>query len=168
MNAWFLKKKKDKAKLLKKQFGILQKYNPLWFIKIENKKLIKELRDWFLNVNAWFVLEVEWIETEKLWPNIVATWEINKSDLIWFDFLICDDNIWQIDIYTNNGIVPLIKKDNQLSKILKEFNPMKNEWNSFFFDSDNKWSIFSSIIKYMENYKFPFDNKCIVKNVLDV
>ena len=168
MNAGFLKKKKDKANLLKKQFEILRKYSPMWLVKIENKELIKDLRDWFLNLDASFVIVLDWIETEKLWNNIVATWEINESDLIWFDFLLCDDNISQIDKYTKNWVVPLIRKNNDISKILKEFNPMKNEWNAFFYEKENKWSIFIGIVKYMENYKYPFDNKCLVKNVLEL
>lgn len=168
MEAWFLNRKKEKNKIIKKQIGVLQKYNPLWIIKLDNKELIKELRDWLLHIQAWFVIVVEWIETEKLWENIIATWNINESDLIWYDFIICDDNIWKIDLYTKNWITPIVKNNNQTSKILKEFNPMKNEWNSFFYESDNKWSIFATIIKYTENYKFPFDNKNLVNNVLNI
>ena len=168
MNAWFLNKKKERNKEIKKQMWILQKFTPLWLIKLDNKELIKELRDWLLHINAWFVIEVDWIETEKLWENIVATCNINESDLIWFDFIICDDNIWKIDLYTKNWITPIIKNNNQSSKILKEFNPMKNEWNSFFYEADNKWAIFTSIIKYTENYKFPFDNKNLINNVLNI
>ena len=43
---------------------------------------------------------------------------------------------------------------------------MRSEWNAYFYDESNKWSIFSSIVKYMENYTFPFDNKNLVKNVV--
>jgi hypothetical protein len=45
---------------------------------------------------------------------------------------------------------------------------MKNEGNSYFYDSESKWLVFWAIIRYMENYKFPFDNKNLVKNVLKV
>jgi hypothetical protein len=45
---------------------------------------------------------------------------------------------------------------------------MKNEGNSFYYEESNHWSIFYSIVRYMENYKFPFDNKNLIKNVLAV
>jgi hypothetical protein len=36
------------------------------------------------------------------------------------------------------------------------------------FKQENSWDIFYSIIRYLENYKFPYDNKALVKNILDI
>ena len=69
--------------------------------------------------------------------------------------------------YLKNWIVPIISKNSYYTKTLQEFNPIKSEWNSFFYEEENKWCIFSWIIKYIENYKFPFDNKTLLKNTLN-
>lgn len=160
--------KKEKNKKLKKDLWLGQKYMPLWLIKLKNKELIRELRDAFLTVNAWFIIEIDWIENEKLWENIIAVSKINKNDLAWFDFVLFDDLDDDINKYIQNWVTPIVKNNNHLSSILKQFNPLKNEWNSFIYEEFNKWSIFAWIIKYLENFKFPFDNKNLVKNVLSI
>ena len=71
-------------------------------------------------------------------------------------------------MYIEKWITPIVLRKNNISTNLTEFNPLQNEWNSFFYEELNKWSIFYSIVRYMENFKFPFDNKNLVKNVLKV
>ena len=115
-----------------------------------------------------FIIEMENIETEKLWKNIVATSKVPESYLVWLDFVICDKDISSLKKYLENWITPIISQNNPLKSILKEFNPIKNEWNSFIYENENKWSIFYSLVRYLENYKFPFDNKNLVKNVLNI
>jgi hypothetical protein len=51
---------------------------------------------------------------------------------------------------------------------LTEFNASKVEWNAFIFESNALCDIYYAIIRYLENYKFPYDNKALVKNVLDI
>jgi hypothetical protein len=144
------------------------KTKPLWLVKISNKSLIKYLRDAFLILPAFFVLEIDWVDTEKLWENIVAIGKIDSNELIWFDFILCDNNIKNLNKYFQVWIVPIVSSKSSLSSILKEFAPMKNEWNSYIFDEEDKWSIFYALVRYLENFKFPFDNKNLVKNVLDI
>ena len=45
---------------------------------------------------------------------------------------------------------------------------MKNIWNSYLYDTLNEWSIFYSIVRYLENYKYTYDNKSLIRNVLDI
>ena len=45
---------------------------------------------------------------------------------------------------------------------------ISNTWNSFLYDSDIMWSMFYALVGYLENSKFSFDNKNLVKNVLEV
>lgn len=137
-------------------------------IKLQSKDLIIELRDGLLNLDAEFIVEMPWIETEQLWKNIVATWKINKNDLAWFDFAVFDELDVNISEYTNIWVVPIIKKGSHLSSILTQFNPIKNSWNSFIFYKLNKWCIFAWVVKYLENYKFPYDNKNLVKRVVEI
>jgi hypothetical protein len=114
------------------------------------------------------VLQINWIKTETLWKNIIATGKIETKELIGFDFILCDEDIKDLNKYLSNWIVPIIPLENPFSSILQEFNPMRNEWNAYIFNKEDKRSIFYAIVRYIENSKFPFDNKNLVKNVLDV
>lgn len=163
-----IKEKKEKNTEIKKRLGLIQKHKALGLVKITNKALIKDLRDWFLVLPSSFVVQVEWVDVEKLWNNIVATWNIDKNDFIGFDFILCDEDIENLNIYLENWVAPIINSDTHMSAILKEFNPMKNEWNSYLFSSNDKWTIFYSIVRYLENHKYAFDNKNLVKNVLSI
>ena len=168
MSTEIFNQKKEKNTTLKKDLWLKEKHKPLWLIKLSNKEVIKDLRDGLLTITAWFVIEVDWVAKEKIWDNIAVVSNVKESDLPGFDFIICDDNIENIEKYLQSWIVPIIQKESHLSSILTEFNPMKNEGNSYFYDTENKWLVFGAIIRYMENYKFPFDNKNLVKNVLKV
>jgi len=115
-----------------------------------------------------FVIVHKELKDEHVSENIFTTSSINLDMLVGFDFVVSDDNIENINNYSSNGVTPIIKRDNHLKSILKEFNPMKYEGNSFFYEEDNVWSIYGGIVKYMENYKFPFDNKNLIQNVLKI
>ena len=163
-----LKEKKERSDLLKNKLWLIKKNKALWLIMLTNKSIIKDLRDWLVNLPSGFVVYVNGIETEKLWNNVVATWNISEEDYIWFDFIVCDDDIENLKSYLEKGITPLISSKNHFSSLLKEFNPLKNEWNSYMYNHMDKWTIFYTIVRYLENYKFPFDNKNLVKNVLAI
>lgn len=168
MNQNIFNEKKENKLKLKEKYSLLKKNNILWLIKISDKNLIKDLRDAFLILPVNFIIEIEDIETENLWKNIVATWKINDSLLLGFDFLICDNNISWLKKYLEKWIAPIISEKNHFISILKEFNPAKNEWNSYMYETENKWQIFYALIRYLENYKFPYDNKNLVKNILNI
>jgi hypothetical protein len=70
--------------------------------------------------------------------------------------------------YLKLWIVPIISANNTLKSVLREFNPMKNEWNAYIFQENNEWHIFYAIARYLENSKFPFDNKNLTKNVIEL
>ena len=163
----FTEKKENNIKI-KKTLGLLLKFKPLWLIKLANIELAWELIEWLKSLPAGFVVYSEWAKTEVISNNLVITWDLSDSFLSGFDFMVCDDDISNISIYVQKWITPIIVRDNHMSSILKEFNPLKNEWNTFYYESMDKWAIFYTIVRYMENYKFPFDNKNLVKNVLKV
>lgn len=163
-----VKEKKEKNILLKKKLLLNSKNKAIWLIKINSKMLIKELRDALLVLPCDFIIEVEWVNNEKLWDNVIVVSKIEPIELIWFDFVVCDDSIDNLKKFFELWITPIIFKENHLSSLLKEFNPVKNEGNSYLFESLDKWSVFYAIIRYLENYKFPFDNKNLVKNVINL
>ena len=157
MNQKIFSAKKEYNLKLKEKYWFLKKEKAIWLVKLSNKNLIIELRDAFLDLPVAFIIEMENIETEKLWKNIVATSKVPESYLVWLDFVICDKDISSLKKYLENWVTPIISQNNPLKSILKEFNPIKNEWNSFIYENENKWSIFYSLVRYLENYKFPFD-----------
>jgi len=165
MKTVFVQKKENAVKI-KKNLWLMQKYKPLWLIKLTNSAVLKDLSECLKSLPAGFVIQTEWVNTEILASNVVITWNIDNSMISWFDFLVCDDEINNLNTYMEKWITPLICRENHISKLLSEFDPLKNEWNSYLYDNWNKYSIFYSIIRYMENYKFPFDNKNLVNNVL--
>lgn len=163
----FTEKRENSIKL-KKLLWIMQKYKPLWLVKLSDDSFVNELIEWLKTLPSGFVIYSKWSTTEKLSNNIIITWELNKSFISGFDFLVCDDEIENLISYIDKWITPIIIRDNHMATILKEFDPLKNDWNTFFYDELNKWSIFYSIVRYMENYKFPQDNRNLIKNVLKI
>jgi len=162
-----LAEKKENSLKMKKALWILLKFKPLGLIKIKDSELMDELIDWLKTLPAGFVVYKKNANTEILSNNLVITWELDDWVLSGFDFVLCDDEISNIEKFIKKWITPIVSRKNHLNTLLIEFNPLKNEGNSFFYEETNKWNIFYTIVRYMENYKFPFDNKNLVKNVLN-
>lgn len=163
-----LSEKKTLNSTLKKNYGLFQKFKPLGLIHLSDTDVTTELLEGLKVLSAGFVVIVENAQQEQIADNIIITDSVDATSLLGFDFVVADNNIGNIHEYSQAGVTPIINKDNHLSSILKEFNPLKNEGNSFYYDNENPWSIFYTIVRYMENYKFPFDNKNLIKNVLAI
>lgn len=160
--------KKVNADKIKKSYWVLLKYKPIWLVVINNNEIVKQLSEGLKNIQAAFIIYNKEGNQAKINENIVVTWKIDETIVSWFDFIICDDDIVNIKKYLEKGIAPIILKESHISSLLKEFNPIKNEWNAYFYDELNSWSIFYSLVRYLENYKFSFDNKNLVNNILKV
>lgn len=153
---------------IKKSHGILLKYKPLWLIMLADSSITLQLIEWLKTLQAWFVVYSENMEEVKISNNVIITKKIDWLSLSWFDFIICDDEVEHMKKYLEKWVIPIIVRKNHMSSILKEFNPLRNEWNAFFYDELNVWSIFYSTVRYLENFKFPFDNKNLVNNILKI
>ena len=164
-----LKEKKELSHKLKSKYKLPIKNKALWKIIIKNKNLLQKLYFWLANLPVDFVLvwdfDKEW--RDEQFTNIYVTKKINNSDNKAFDFVITDWDITDISKYRENAVVLISPTNNHLSSILKEYNPMKNEWNCYLYEKENEWSIFHAITRYLENYKISFDNKNLVKNVYE-
>ena len=99
MNQKIFSAKKEYNLKLKEKYWFLKKEKAIWLVKLSNKNLIIELRDAFLDLPVAFIIEMENIETEKLWKNIVATSKVPESYLVWLDFVICDKDISSLKKY---------------------------------------------------------------------
>jgi hypothetical protein len=159
--------KKDAQTVIKNKFGFPRDHKFTGLVLLSNEKVLTSLLQGlrFLPVN-FLVLTTSQVEADN--NNIVITKKLDSSMMVGFDFVVTDDDCDQLQNYLKNGVVPIITKDNRLSSLLSEFNPMKNEGNSFLYDKENEWCVFHALTRYMENAKFPFDNRNLVKNVLKV
>lgn len=168
--------------LKRKSFNILkQKYfqnstnKAIWILKITNNENVDFLIDWLKVLPANFIIckenilvdenktEIEQQINES--KNFVFVNELNDEIISWSDFVILDNNEWSINNFMTNWVTPILPENNYLASLLKEFNPLENEWNAFLYLDNNNWSLYYAIVRYLENFKFPMDNRNLVKNV---
>lgn len=98
--------------------------------------------------------------------NVAYINDFSEIDTDGVDAIICDNESGKIEDFMKQWIVPIICEKNYLGKILTEFSAARGEWNAYIYDSDSNWSIYYALIRYLENLKFPYDNRNLVKNVL--
>ncbi len=166
MSESILTEKKKYSKILKDYYHFNTKNKATGLILLQDEASIDFLLDGLEVLSCDFVVKTK----KQLWAklNIVTSWEIKKDLLMWFDFVVSDNEMEGLWEYFKLGIVPILPNNNHLSGILKEFDPLQSEWNSFFYLNQNKWSLYASVIRYLENYKFPYDNRNLVKNVMSI
>lgn len=92
------------------------KFKPLWLIILSNEDLTHSLVKWLKSLPAWFVIYLEWIKTEILSKNVVITWALEGEVLSWFDFIVTDNKIDNINMYISLWITPIINRDKNLVK----------------------------------------------------
>lgn len=165
--AQILKEKKEISNNLKTKYKLPKKNKALWLIKLTNKTLLQKLYFWLANLPIDFVVIWDFwkVGIDEQFKNIYVDKEIKNEYLKWFDFCVFDSEITDLTKYSENAITPILPENNHLSAIVKEYQPMKNEWNWYLYKDVNEWSIFHAIARYLENYKISFDNKNLVKNV---
>ena len=160
--------KKSYFNLVKNSFFKKSDKRINWLSFIKNHETIEFLKEWFshLPINILFVNDID-LNSDLKW-NISFTNNLDKDLSLWFDFILVDNDFEWLNHYLSNWICPIIPKNNHLSSILKEFDPIKTKWNSYLYDDNNKWSIYYAVIRYLENYKFPQDNKNLVRNIISI
>lgn len=162
-----LKEKQTIASNIRKKYKLPAKNKALGLIYIKNEILLDKLSQWLQNLPANFVVVVE---TTKISEHKNIKY-INKLPDFWllgFDFVVWDSQLVQIWNYLKNGVVPVIPRKNSMWSVLSDYNAAKSEGNSFLYELENEWDVFYTIARYLENYKFPYDNKNLVKNVFEV
>lgn len=158
--------KKKYAKAIKDFYNFKTKNKPTWLILLNDEKEIDFLLDWLEVLSCDFVVKTNFELEQKL--NVVLSKDVKKDLLLWFDFVVADNEMEWLSEFFKSWITPILPKDNHLSGILKEFDPITSEWNSFLYENKNYWSMYYAIIRYLENYKFPYDNRNLVKNVVSL
>lgn len=158
--------KKEQSINLKKSVWLLLKYKPLGLIHLSDLSIPEKMMECLWEVDAGFIIYDPSKTLQSSFKNVVVVNEIDSNTLWGFDFIVCDDEIVTLSQYMKKGVAPIILRDNHLNALLSEFNPMKNQWNAFFYERLNGCSIFYTIVRYLENYKFPYDNKNLISNLI--
>ena len=160
-----LKEKNANKDILLADYNLKNKKLPVGLIKLNSE-----------------LIDLVLIDALKILPaNFIISWKNdnfdNNSNIAFldenfknsgFDFIVCDESENNITDFLKKWVVPVIWKSNNLSAILKEFDAAKVEWNAFIFENNALCDVYYAIIRYTENFKFPYDNKALVKNVLSV
>jgi len=162
-----LKEKKDHGVKVKTTLNLPKWNKSNWLVILSDQKLANELLEWLSMLDVNFVVVMDEADSDVA-KNVTVVKEVSEELDYGFDFVVGDNELSNLNRYFKKWVVPLVPKKNYMSSILKEFNPMKSEWNSFLYDDENKWSIFYAITRYLENCKFPYDKKNLVKNVFEI
>lgn len=139
----------------------------VWLVYLDDEKMIKSILDGFFVLPANFVIKTN-IDFDEKNENIVFLKDIKKDLLVWFDFIVCDNNLDSLKDYLKKWIVPIIPENNYMHSILSEFDPIKVEWNSYLYKEGNNFSLYYALVRFLENYKFPYDHRNLVKNILSL
>ena len=157
--------KKDIKQELKKSYSL--KHKIICLIKLSDIEKYNQLFEWLNILPVDFIIENN-SEEKTNYNNIINIKKIKKSLLPWIDFILTDNDLdWLKELF-NLGIIPILPSNNCIAKLLKEFDPVNSEWNCYFYQESNIWSMFYAIIRYLENYKFPYDNKLLIKNIINM
>lgn len=76
-----------------------------------------------------------------------------------------DETITQVNTALSKGVIPIVSHDFPM-EILQNYNPNLENGNCFMYYKLSPWSIFASLIRTYENYRFPYDWKQICKSAV--
>jgi hypothetical protein len=84
----------------------------------------------------------------------------------WIDAIMCNCEDISLEWVMKKWVVPIVNEKSYLGKILQEFHPGRAEWNAYLYEKDSHWSAYYALVRYLENHKFPYDNRNLIKNVV--
>ncbi len=158
--------KKDTKEALKQKLGLPKKNVALGYIIIEDQDTKKSLLDAIAHLDAHFICI--WQGSEGSSKNVVCVESIDEADLTGCDFFLSDDSIDSLSSFIQKWVTPVVSKNCNIGSLLTQFNPVKSEWNAFLYTDVNIWNLFGSVVRYLENYRFVYDNKALVGNVVKI
>lgn len=158
-------KKTDGRNELKMKYNLPKRSKILIGIHLNDEKYTKKILKWLACLPANFIVFSD-ESTEVDAKNIVIIPKSSSIDMLWVDALVCNCENMKVENTMKVGVVPIINEYNYLGKILSEFHPGRWEGNAYLFWQEGYWDIYYALVRYLENYKFPYDNRNLVKNVV--
>jgi len=160
------KKKEIQQKILL-EFGLSKSFKLTGIVCLQNSKTLESLIDGISILPANFIVLSERTLSSSA-KNIVCMKNISPELEIGLDFMVSDNETEKFDTYFKKGMVPIVPSKNYMGSLLKEFNPVKAEGNSYLYGEETHWEIFYALVRYLENAKFPYDNRNLVKNIFEM
>ena len=157
--------KEEKRDELKVRFDLPRRSKILIAVHFTEKEITQGLLDGFAVLPANFIVFGSPV-AEHSAKNICFQKNHETFDMIGIDAMFWDCTDIKLEKIMQHGVVPLINDKNYLGSILQEFSPGKGEGNAYLYDKWNMWSAYYALIRYLENHKFPYDNRNLVKNVI--
>lgn len=150
--------------IIKEIYNFKKMIKPVWLVLVSEDMDLASLAKWLSVLPCNFIIRGEnpWVE----YHNIKFELETSEVNKVWLDFVLTNLEEDLVE-YFNFWVVPIISAENIIAPELEEFNPMSTSGNSFIFAHNTQWDMFYALVKYLENYKFPYDNKNLVKNVIE-
>lgn len=63
----------------------------------------------------------------------------------------------------SKGCVPISKRRDEETK---DYNPLQEKGNGFYFENANKWEIFAALVRGLETYQFPYDWENLIREIM--
>ena len=69
----------------------------------------------------------------------------------------------ELEFLLKYGVVPVAKKDCGL----QNYDPNQESGHGFLYDKFDVWSVFTSLVRALETYRFPFDWRTIQRHCME-
>ena len=159
-----LEEKRKYNGILKDELWFKKMIKPVWVILASDKIDLDALIPWLAILPCNFI--ISWRKIDNLPSNVACLQDWFDLHKTWLDFILTDIES-DLEAYLSVWVVPIISSGAIINYDIEEFNPLSNVWNSFLFWDSSHWGMYYALVKYLENFKFPYDNKTLVKNVLE-
>ncbi len=160
-----LHQKEEKHDELKVLCDLPRRSKILIAVHFTEKEISEKLLDGFAVLPANFI--VFWTDImEHSAKNVAFIKSHEGFDMTWIDGMLGDCTDIKLEKIMQLGVTPLINEKNYLGSILQEFSAGRGEGNAYLYEKGNSWSAYYALVRYLENHKFPYDNRNLVKNVL--
>ena len=160
-----LSQKNDSRDILKTKYNLPKRSKVLVAIHFSEEKLTHKVLKWLSILPANFIVFTEAKEEIEA-KNIAFVKDHTSFDMSGIDAILCDCDDIKLEKLMEVWVVPLVNERNYLWKILQEYHPGRAEGNAYLYEKWSHWSAYYALIRYLENHKFPYDNRNLVKNVV--
>lgn len=159
-----IEEKRKYSGIIRENFEFMKKIKPIWMVLVSDEINLETLAKWLSVLPCNFIIKGENPGVD--FKNIKFIPEITEINKLGLDFVLTN---FEEDLsgYFNFWVVPIVSSEKIWSEHLEEFNPVSTSGNSFMFEHNTEWDMFYALVKYLENYKFPYDNKNLIKNVIE-
>ena len=151
--------------ILQKTYNLPQKSKVLIGVSLDTEST-HFLLPWLKVLPVNFI--IFWKEITHIDAHNISYASLKDSfDMLWIDAIFWNHMHTDIQEAMKIWIVPIIHHGNKLWNKLTEFEPIHGTGNSYLYEDASIWSSYYCLIRYIENHNFSYDNRNLVKNVIE-